>query len=74
MQGGGKLLGSGAQWLAGTILPKASDDVAALAKSAINDYGIPLKASQVSPSRAAKVFDTASAKIPLSGAQAFGDA
>lgn len=67
-QGAGKLIGSGAQWLTGSLLPKASDDVADLAKTAINDYGIPLKASQVSPSRVAKVLDTASAKVPFSGA------
>lgn len=48
--------------------------MAQLASSAINDYGIPLKASQVAPSRVAKVLDSVSGEVPFSGARQFGEA
>lgn len=72
LQGGASLLKNGAQTVAGWLLPKASPEVANLASSAINDFGIPLKASQVSPSRVAQTLDSVSAKVPFSGAQDFG--
>lgn len=68
LQGGTSLVRNGAQKVAGLLLPKASPEVADLASSAINDYGIPLKASQVVPSRVAKTLDSVSAKVPFSGA------
>lgn len=45
VSGGGNLLRRGAGAVAGSLLPKASPEVADLAKTAIKDYGIPLKAS-----------------------------
>lgn len=71
LQGGAQLVRNGAQTVAGLLLPKASPEVANLASSAINDYGIPLKASQVVPSRIAKTLDSVSGKVPFSGAQDF---
>jgi hypothetical protein len=48
--------------------------VADLARTAIDDYGIPLSATQVAPSKVAKVLDSVSQKVPFSGAQKFADA
>lgn len=70
---GGQVLRRGAGWLAGSLIPKASPEVANLAKTAIQDYGIPLKASQVSGSRVAKTLDSVSSKIPFSGSDSFAN-
>lgn len=72
--GGGQLLRRGAGWVAGNLLPKATPEAATLAKTAIQDYGIPLKASQVGDSRVAKTLDSVSAKIPFSGAGKIAEA
>lgn len=55
------------------LLGSPSPEVATLANSAINDYGIPLSATQVAPSRFGKLLDSVSAKVPFSGAQGFRD-
>lgn len=57
-----------------SLLGSPSPEVAQLANSAINDYGIPLSATQVAPSRFGKLLDSVSAKVPFSGAQGFQDA
>lgn len=45
ISGTGSVLGRGAGLLAGSLIPKASPEASSLAKTAIQDYGIPLKAS-----------------------------
>lgn len=74
LSGAGNLIKRGSGAVAGALLPKASPEVADLAKTAINDYGIPLKASQVSDSRIAKTLDSVSSKIPFSGASSITEA
>lgn len=74
VNGIGQIVKRGIPSLAGKLLPKASPEIASLADRAINDYGIPLKASQVSPSRVAKVLDSTTAKVPFSGAKDFSEA
>lgn len=74
LSGAGNLVKRGSGAVAGALLPKASPEVADLAKTAINDYGIPLKASQVSDSRIAKTLDSVSSKIPFSGATGLQEA
>lgn len=58
--------------LAGSALPKPSPEVAQLAKSAL-EMGIPLKASQVSPSKVGKLVDSVTGQVPFSGSQKFSD-
>lgn len=53
------------------LLEKPTPQAAQLAQQAI-DMGIPLKASQVSPSPFGKLIDSVSGQIPFSGARAFG--
>jgi hypothetical protein len=43
--GGGQVARRTAGWVAGNLMSKATPEAAALAKTAIQDYGIPLKAS-----------------------------
>lgn len=75
LAGGGApaLYGAGRQALAtgaGKLLSAPSPQAAELANQAL-DAGIPLKASQVSPSKVAKLVDSVSAQVPFSGAQPF---
>lgn len=66
-------LGAGRQALvsgAGRLLPPPSQEAATLARQAM-DAGIPLKSSQVSPSKVAKLVDSVSGQVPFSGAPAF---
>lgn len=58
---------------AGRLLASPSSEAAALGRYAM-DQGIPLKASQVSPSKAAKLVDSVSGQVPFSGAPAFQQA
>ena len=44
-----------------------------MARTAVDDYGIPLTATQVAPSKVGKLLDSVSQKVPFSGAQAFRD-
>jgi hypothetical protein len=55
---------------AGRLLSSPSPEAVALGRQAV-DAGIPLKASQVSPSKAAKLVDSVTGQVPFSGAQAF---
>jgi hypothetical protein len=54
------------------LMAKPSPEVSRLAQVAA-DNGIPLKASQVSPSQIAKHVDSVSAQVPFSGAGTFQD-
>jgi hypothetical protein len=66
-------LGAGRQAItsgAARLLSSPSDEAVALGRYA-TDAGIPLKASQVSPSKAAKLVDSVTGQVPFSGAQAF---
>lgn len=68
-------LGAGKQALAtgaAKFIGGPSDELAALAQRAL-DSGIPLKASQVSPSKVGKLMDSVSGQVPFSGSQAFQD-
>jgi len=77
LAGGGApaILGAGKQSalraLSG-IIGSPSDEAAQLAQTALS-HGIPLKASQVSPSMSAKLMDSASSHVPFSGSGAFQD-
>ena len=55
---------------AAKMLGKPSQEAAQLGQRAI-DAGIPLKASQVSPSKVAKLVDSVTGQVPFSGAQGF---
>lgn len=75
--GGGApaLYGAGKQAVGsglGRLLSDPSPQAAELANQAL-DAGIPLKTSQVSPSKVAKLVDSVSGQVPFSGAQAFQD-
>lgn len=70
-QGIGNVVRRGVPAIAGLLTPKASAETAQLASSAINDYGIPLSAADVTPSKVVKALDSVSAKVPFSGASAF---
>lgn len=70
------LLGAGRQAIAsgaGRLLSAPSQNAAELANQAI-DAGIPLKVSQVSPSKVAKLVDSVTGQVPFSGAQPFQEA
>lgn len=54
----------------GRLLSEPSPEAAQLGRQAL-DMGIPLKASQVSPSKVAKLLDSVSGQVPFSGAQSF---
>ena len=69
-------LGAGRQAItsgAGRLLAAPSAEAAELGRFAV-DAGIPLKASQVSPSKAAKLVDSVSGQVPFSGSPAFQQA
>lgn len=52
------------------LFGSASPEATALGQQAL-DMGIPLKASQVSPSRVAKLMDSVTGQVPFSGAHSF---
>jgi hypothetical protein len=57
---------------ASRLMAKPSPETSRLAQIAM-DNGIPLKASQVSPSQIAKQIDSVSSQVPFSGSGAFQD-
>ena len=60
----------GLRTAAKAVTPTISQDTAALAQKAL-DYGIPLRASQLSDSRFAKTVASVTKGVPLSGARSF---
>lgn len=54
------------------LMTKPSPEVSRLAQVAL-DHGIPLKASQISPSQIAKQVDSVSQQVPFNGGGAFQD-
>lgn len=62
--------GAGLSSLASRALGAPGAEVSALARRAL-DAGIPLKTSQVSPSKIGKLADSVTASVPFSGSRAF---
>lgn len=66
-------IGAAASGAANAVIPKAAEELIPLAKRA-QEFGIPLRLDQVSPTRARSGVQKVSQSLPFSGSNAFEDA